>query len=465
MNMMKKIRYHRIGILLILFSLSFLSCEKFLNVKEDQKIVIPETLNDLQALLDAAVYINYGYYPALLEIATDDFYLTPDAYSNATEFEKDNYLWRDYPLYLNQEINVSWMFPFRNLLIANTVLDELPNIESDDLVRKNEIRGTALFFRSYVFFQLAQVFCDAYELHGENIGPGLPLRLNPDFNEVSRRATVGETYGQIITDLEEAVSLLPAATLVPTRPSRGTAYAAMAKVCLAMGDYERALINANNALDQHNELLDYNDLNPLANIPIERFNNETIFYAYSSGFSVLRRTSALVDSSLYKSYEDNDLRKIVCFIDNGNGSYGFKGGYTGSSNNAFFVGLTTSELLLIQAECYARADHIDLALEALNRLLEYRYERETFVPHSAIDQEDCIKLILAERRKELLFRGVRWSDLKRLNKEGRFVKTLERKMVVNGVLETFTLLPNDPRYNFTIPAEVIVKTGMQQNIR
>src|SRR5690606_23448474 len=243
MNMMKKIPYDRIRILLILFSLSFLTCEKFLNIKEDQKIVIPETLNDLQALLDAAVYINYGYYPALLEIATDDFYLAPDVYSNATEFEKDNYLWRDYPLYLNQEINVSWMFPFRNLLIANTVLDELPNVESDDLVRKNEIRGTALFFRSYVFFQLAQVFCDVYELHGENIGPGLPLRLNPDFNEVSRRATVGETYGQIMTDLEEAVSLLPAATLVPTRPSRGAAYAAMAKICLAMGDYERALIN------------------------------------------------------------------------------------------------------------------------------------------------------------------------------------------------------------------------------
>src|SRR5690606_39919502 len=109
--------------------------------------------------------------------------------------------------------------------------------------------------------------------------------------------------------------------------------------------------------------------------------------------------------------------------DNGNGSYGFKGGYTGASNNAFFVGLTTSELLLIQAECYARANHIDLALEALNRLLEHRYERETFVPYSAIDQEDCIKLVLAERRKELLFRGVRWSDLKRLNKEGR----LDRK--------------------------------------
>src|SRR5690606_15916970 len=272
--------------------------------------------------------------PALLEIATDDFYLAPDVYSSAAEFEKDNYLWRDYPLYLNQDINVSWMFPFRNLLMANTVLDELPNIESDDLVRKNEIRGTALFFRGYVFFQLAQAFCDAYELNGENRGPGLPLRLNPDFNEVSRRATVGETYGQIMTDLEEAVSLLPAATLVPTRPSRGAAYAAMAKICLAMGDYERALINANNALDQHNELLDYNDLNPLANIPIERFNNETIFYAYSSGFTVLRRTSALVDSSLYKSYEDNDLRKTVCFIDNGNGSYGFKGGYTGSSNNA-----------------------------------------------------------------------------------------------------------------------------------
>jgi len=67
--------------------------------------------------------------------------------------------------------------------------------------------------------------------------------------------------------------------------------------------------------------------------------------------------------------------------------------------------------------------------------------------------------ILTERRKELLMRGLRWTDLRRLNKETAFATTLSR--IVNGT--TYTLPPNDPGYVFRIPLSVINFTGIEQN--
>ena len=42
--------------------------------------------------------------------------------------------------------------------------------------------------------------------------------------------------------------------------------------------------------------------------------------------------------------------------------------------------------------------------------------------------EELLQMILNERRKELVGRGIRWSDLKRLKVEGRFDKVLQRHL-------------------------------------
>ncbi len=67
----------------------------------------------------------------------------------------------------------------------------------------------------------------------------------------------------------------------------------------------------------------------------------------------------------------------------------------------------------------------------------------------AIDAEEAKVKVLQERRKELIFRGTRWSDLRRLNLEGAGIG-LNR--IINGV--TYTLPPNDARWVMLIPREV-----------
>jgi tetratricopeptide (TPR) repeat protein len=278
------------------------------------------------------------------------------------------------------------------------------------------------------------------------------------------RSTVKETYDQIISDLKTAAELLPDKVLFPTRPNKAAAYGALARTYLSMRDYANAAQYADSCLKRYSVLIDFNSLIPVPSPPFKRFNSETIFYNHAFGNSALSNTRAKIDSNLISSYDVNDLRKTVYFQPNTgtlSGTYGFRGSYDGEYLiYSTFDGITTDEVLLIRAESLARLGNKDAALADLNALLSKRYKNGTFVQITATDAVDAKNKILAERRKELVYRGLRWSDIKRLNLEGANI-TLTR--IVNG--STYTLPPNDLRTVMLIPLEVISLSGMTQNPR
>ncbi len=95
----------------------------------------------------------------------------------------------------------------------------------------------------------------------------------------------------------------------------------------------------------------------------------------------------------------------------------------------------------------------------LNTLLQNRWRTGTFVPFTASNADDALMQILTERRKELVLRGIRWQDLRRLNKEDRFKITITRTIAGN----TYSIEPNSYKYTFPIPDDVIQLSGMKQN--
>jgi hypothetical protein len=92
--------------------------------------------------------------------------------------------------------------------------------------------------------------------------------------------------------------------------------------------------------------------------------------------------------------------------------------------------------------------------------MSYRVVTGSFTPYPVMSAAEALDTVLAERRKELAFRGIRWSDLRRLNQEDWNI-TLTRNL--NGT--PYTLPPNSKLYTLPIPPDVIQESGIAQNPR
>src|SRR5690606_1543094 len=124
--------------------------------------------------------------------------------------------------------------------------------------------------------------------------------------------------------------------------------------------------------------------------------------------------STHVDPRLYERYEDSDLRKHIFFEENVSGVK-FKGSYHGLPTTAFF-GLAQDEMYLIKAECLARRSAFEEGESYLITLLNHGYIRVEFSSISFASSDALLTRVLVERRIEFIFRGLRWMDLRRLNR-------------------------------------------------
>ena len=444
------------------------SCKKdWLELKPRQALALPNTVPQLQALCDYDDVFN-SYHPVLGELGSDDYYLPDENYTNLAEGHKNNYKWASGSDFYAGSIGYQsvWDRLYNSIFYANTILENIEKVvvktNSDSAAWKN-VKGTAHFYRAFINYNLVQVYGKPYGTGTESTDPGIILRKEPDVNLKLPRSSVKETYDFILSDLNQSLQFLPANQEYKTRPSIPAAFGLLARVYLSMSDYDMAFLNADSCLKRYNTLLDYNTFaNPTDYFAIEMYNPEVIFHSRMSNINSslpLIFQLGRVDSVLYSLYDNNDLRKIVCFIDEGGVAY--KGSYYGFPV-FLFNGLATDEIYIIRAECSARKGQVSDAMNDINAILANRWDDDAvFTPLTAADQEDALNKVLIERRKELCFRGLRWSDLRRFNLEPGREITLQRKIGD----ETFVLPPNSERYVYPIPQSEMLFNPVVQNPR
>lgn len=447
--------YRSMTVCLLLFS----SCNDFLDIKSDATYVIPKSVEDVQALLDDVFQMNEESVPTWGESVIDDYYLTEEAFNSYIEDIRQFYIWnyREYYGHFND-----WGHAYAAVYNANLSMELLENIEKNSKNQRewDNVMGSALFFRGFYFYGLLTNFAVAYDEQTSKTDLGIPLRLNSNFNEISSRASVQECFNQIIEDLELSVNYLPDYPLVLTRPSKGAAYAMLAKVYLYQRNYIKALEYCEKALLINSNLMDFNGDDEIIDVnatrtPFLKFNKETIFYAEM--LTGLRNTAlnGLIDSALYQTYSINDMRKSLFFHSSG-GLPAFRGNYTGTIKG--FGGLSTNELYLTKSECLAFLDRREEALNVINQLLIKRINGYSGNNDEITTKESILQFIRLERRKELVYRNSRFSDIKRYNKEGANI-TVRR--VIDG--REYLLEPNSSKYALPLPADLIDFTNMPQN--
>lgn len=451
-------------IMIIIYSMIILSCNKkdLLEENPTSKLQQPSSLKELQALLDNDLVFNES--PCMGEESADNYYLTEPSWKALTQIEQNTYIWAK-DIFMSTGSISDWNTPYQQIFYANSVLQALKKIEkrADNQQQWKAIQGAAYFLRGNAYFELSQLFILPYDTQTAATDPGLPLRLSDNILEKSVRASIKQTYDQIISDVSTAKNLLsPAAdTAHPNRPSLPAAMALLSKIYLSMSNYDSARVYADSCLSLNNQILDYNTLNTNTFFPFKINNPEIVFYSQSStsrNLMAIISRGTIIDSALYSTYDVNDLRRTLYYGINSDNKPNIRSSYTGKT--FMFTGLATDEVLLIRAECLARSGYKTSALADLNTLLQNRFKKNTFIPYDKNFATNALQLVLTERRKELPFRNVRWMDLKRLNKEGRNI-ILKRK--ING--NEYELSPNNIRYTLPFPPDVIAQSNMQQNPR
>ena len=450
---------------LLLTGLLLGGCRKaFLDKLPSTALVVPSTLGDYQALLDNDAVMSGT--PVLGELSSDNFYLVYPMWQGLDRRESNAYIWAQ-DIYEGQGLVDDWDIPYKQVFYANVVLEGLGGIAVNEVNRAQwrQERGAALFIRAYAFYNVAQLFAPVYDSGTAATDAGIPLRLHSDIKVASVRAPVKATYEQILGDLQEASALLPGEmpSANRNRPSKPAALAMLARVYLSMGAYPLAGLYADSALRLYPTLMDYNTVNQQSYLPFPVLNVETLyqshFLTYTQALAAIAFQGCVVDSVLYGSYAAGDLRRNIFYLINGQGQPNMKAGYAGMIYP--FSGLATDELYLIRAECAAWEGRTSDALEDLNTLLKSRWQQGAFTPVTALTASEARDTILAERRKELAFRGLRWTDLRRLNKEGR---TMPLTRWLNGT--QYQLAPGSLRYTLPIPPDVLAfNPDMRQNER
>jgi len=294
----------------------------------------------------------------------------------------------------------------------------------------------------------------------------VPFVVSNDLNVATPpRSTVKEIYDHILADINAAIPDLPSDN--SQNRFRGTvaaAYSVLARAYLYMGDYPNAAKNAQLALDNgqstgqdFSTMPGVTSIAPIATRPGAIYARllKTTFTQYTPTLDFLKTfdTKDLRLAFYYTNTKDYSFQKRGEVVHLGIGT-----SYSGAYPNC---GTTVEEMRLILAEAAARANDLSTALSQLDLVRKTRFKPADYQPYTSTVQEDVLQKVLQERSFELAYDGMRWFDMRRLDREDRMA-SVTRLDGQGNVLAT--LDPHSDRYTLQIPLQVMYfNTGWPQN--
>jgi hypothetical protein len=473
-----------LSITISLFSLT--SCEDFLDLQPISEETSSNGYNTASQI-EAALVGSYESFQSAEYYVWDNI--------NYSDVRADNaYAGGDNPeLFAVDKLQITptsgrlyknWSNLYNAIAKANLVLLKVDGVDDVNFTeeRRRQIKGEALFLRSYHYFSLVKLW------------GGVPLvtaySTSADAGSVNvPRNTVDEVYAKIIEDLELTATLLPDtygvnAAVNKARATSGAAHALLAKVYAQKPnpDYQKVLDHitalekstANYTLINYNNLFsgsDYNNAESIIEVQYTGANegnygpqlllppsvsgdswrkfvtpSKNLIAAFDEQSDNVRKNASIKYESApwVDEYWGNASGSVIPF------AYKWKSASGFASTNRQYL-LRYGDLVLLKAEAYNELNNIGAATTEVNRIRE-RVLLPKLTAAQTSSKEVMRQTILKERRLELFQEGHRWDDLARFNLLVTTMNTLVETDLRNG---------NQINYNMT-PAKILLPIPQQE---
>lgn len=450
--------------------LPLVSCDNYIDITPKGSI----TVDSAYQYYELVVNPMRSYYPSSFAYLTDELWAkeaniigsesqTADGINFTFNEKADRTLLSDNNLYEN-------IYAF--ILRSNLIIDNIDQAEGSQDI-KTLAKAEARTFRAWDHFLAVNIFAKAYDPATATQDGGVCIVDHYDLEATPQKATVAQVYDFIIRDLEESVPLLLEHPANIYHPNRAYGYALLAQVYLFHRDWEKARDAALQSLALNAQLVDYNEISQNGGIAQYRIfnednNPEVLSYMWlASNWTAEQATYyryGVISPELVNLFESNDLRyslffrqsgtTITNYYDRGSGAAIWTPTITTARFTYMAVGMRTAEVYLTLAEAYARLNDLNGATDYVNRLRAKRLSGTDTQISVPATQRSMMDQIILERRKELLFGFHRFFDLKRLNLEPEYQKTITRTFpVVNKTVpqQTYTLAPDSRLYIVPFP--------------
>lgn len=351
----------------------------------------------------------------------------------------------------------------------NTVISLVDDSKGDESI-KQLAKAEAKIYRAYDHFLLVNTYAKAYDPQTAATDGGICIMDKFDLEAQPSKSTVAQVYDFIQKDIEDALPYLKEKPMDVYHPSLAFAYAFKAKVHLFKREIAAAQAAAEKSLSYNNQIFDmvaYSAKGGPTSVAVPAADNiEVLSYMYMTGYNEMNfAQSYIISPELRTLFGTNDARFNLFFNSTSttNLDQGSNTAYWGVQYTRFFyptVGMKTTEVYLMLAECYARDNKLNEAVGVLNTLRAKRILSGTVNLTVPTTRKETMELVVNERRKELLLGFNRFFDLKRLNTEAEYAKTITRVFpIVNKTVpqKTYTLQPNSRLYIIPFPLSALTK--------
>ncbi len=437
------------------------ACRKFVEIPAENVRELKYTKDYVALLNNSSQLIEKAYYYPVW--ASDEVWTDDIRWQNAQNIVIGNaYSWAP-KLYGFTEEDRDWMNMYKTMFTLNTIITEVMSSIGGTETQQKNAYAQAQVHRAFLYYTLVNIYAKQYDPSTAATDPGVPVLLDNKLFTSLKRKPVADVYDQVVKDLQEALPFLPEQPDFVTNAGKGAAFAILARVYLNKREFPDARRFADSALKLKSSLIDLNAyITSTTNFPRKNNDPETILSKVTDQTPV----SVPLSNDLVTLLGTKDLRYQV-YTKNGvdipPANYANRG-YMKQRiiSEGMYVGPCVPEMMLIKAECEARGNNAAAAIDLLNTLRKKRFTPADYADLPVTNSADALKLVIDERRRELMGRGFRWFDQRRLQKDQGFITTVTRAF--KGT--TFTLDPGSNRYVFAIADKYIqLNPEIEQNPR